>query len=110
MSLNIDKELVHHIANLARININEDEISEYEKNFKSIVEYIDQLKDLDVSDVEAFTNPLVENIHFYQENISNTRKERSDEVSESLKAKEVIKNSPDSKNNEFKIQSVIENS
>ncbi len=110
MSFEINKELVNHIAALARLNINETEILEYENNFKSIVKYIDQLKEIDVKDVEAFTNPLVENIHFYEENISKTRKERDDVVHKSLEVKDVIRNAPDSKNNEFKLQAVIENS
>ncbi len=110
MSLNINKDLVLHISKLARIKITDDEVSEYEKNFKSIVEYIEKLKEVDTSNVEMLSNPMTLNLSYYEKELGVSRKQRQDEIRPSLNVKEVVKNAPDSKNNEFRIQSVIENS
>jgi len=110
MSLNINKELVQHISKLARIKISDDEVMEYEKNFKSIVDYIEQLKEIDTSKVEMLSNPMTLNLEYYEKELGGSRKQRADKIAPSLNVKEVVKNAPNYKNNEFKIQSVIENS
>ncbi len=110
MSLNINKDLVLHISKLARIKISDEEVSEYEKNFKSIVEYIEQLKEVDTSKTEMLSNPMTLNLGYYENALGVSRKQREDKIETSLNVKEVVKNAPDSKNNEFRIQSVIENS
>lgn len=47
----ISKEEVKKIAELARLEIGEKEIDKFQKDFSSILKYVDKLKELDVSDL-----------------------------------------------------------
>lgn len=106
--INVDADLVRHVGQLARLDLKEHEISDYEKNFKEILTYIDTLNEVDTKGVEPLYNPLTENIDFYTKNLKTPRKERADTVAKSLNVKEVLKNAPDQHNQQFKIHAVIE--
>lgn len=48
----ISKEEVQHIAGLARIGLDEKEIEKFSKDLSSILDWVEQLKKVDVSGVE----------------------------------------------------------
>lgn len=48
----ITKKETQHIAELARIGLSEEELDKFSHDLSSILDWIDQLKELDVSDVE----------------------------------------------------------
>lgn len=48
----ISKEEVRHIAGLARIGLSEKEVEKYSKDISSILNWMEQLKEVDVSAVE----------------------------------------------------------
>jgi len=48
----ISKEEVKHIAGLARIGMNEKEIEKFSKDLSSILDFVEQLKEVDVAGVE----------------------------------------------------------
>jgi aspartyl-tRNA(Asn)/glutamyl-tRNA(Gln) amidotransferase subunit C len=48
----IDKEQIKHIAKLAKIVLTEDELSKYEVEFNSILEYVSAINDCDVTGIE----------------------------------------------------------
>jgi aspartyl-tRNA(Asn)/glutamyl-tRNA(Gln) amidotransferase subunit C len=48
---------VRHVARLARIELGEEELRTLEGQISRVLEYIEQLKELDVSKVEPFTHP-----------------------------------------------------
>ena len=54
----ITKEAVKHIAQLARLGLSEKEIGKYQKELSSILDYVEKLKRVDVSGVEATSHPL----------------------------------------------------
>ncbi|MCK5044704.1 Asp-tRNA(Asn)/Glu-tRNA(Gln) amidotransferase subunit GatC [Candidatus Parcubacteria bacterium] len=58
----INKEEVKHIAELARLGLNEEEIKTMEKELSSILDYMETLKKVDAED-SAITNysKLIEN-------------------------------------------------
>ena len=59
----ISKEEVKHIADLARLGLGEKEAEKFRKDLSSILDYIAQLKEVDVSGVEPTTHSvLLENI------------------------------------------------
>ncbi len=59
----LNKEEVKHIAKLARLGLSEKEIEKYQKELSSILDYIEKLKEVDVSSVEPTSHPLkVENV------------------------------------------------
>ncbi|MDO8474426.1 MAG: Asp-tRNA(Asn)/Glu-tRNA(Gln) amidotransferase subunit GatC [bacterium] len=59
----ITKEEVQHIAQLARIRINEKEVEKLQQDISGILDYFAVLKDADTSKVEATTHSIIlENI------------------------------------------------
>jgi|YelNatPaOPRAMG01_1025707.scaffolds.fasta_scaffold16361_3 aspartyl/glutamyl-tRNA(Asn/Gln) amidotransferase C subunit len=54
----IPKEKVKHIAKLARLDLSEKEIEKYQKDLSKILEYIEKLKEVDVSKAEPIFHPL----------------------------------------------------
>ena len=44
---------VRHIAKLARLHISDDEIPKYAKELSSILDFVDQLQEVDTSSVDA---------------------------------------------------------
>ncbi len=94
MSVSIKE--VEKIANLARLHISEDEKSKYTQQLNLILEYMEQLNQVDTSDVEPLSHPL-----------ELTNVFRPDEVQESLPVEEAIKNAPEISGNYFKVPKVI---
>lgn len=66
----IKKEEVQHIAKLARLGLTEKELEKHQKEFSKILDYVEKLKEVDVSRVEPTSHP------FRKENVM-----RKDEVS-----------------------------
>lgn len=48
----IDKKEIEHIANLARIELSEAEKEQYQEQLSLVLDYIDQLQEVDTSTVE----------------------------------------------------------
>ena len=55
-----DEELVHEIAALARLNIDEDEIKDYAGQMRAILEHFEDLKEIDLEGIDPTVqiNPL----------------------------------------------------
>lgn len=53
----ISKQDVQKIAKLARIELNEEEIKKFQKEFSAILDYFGMLKEIDVSKVEPTFQP-----------------------------------------------------
>lgn len=93
----INKDLVKYIAVLARLEFDEEELDNFTEKFKRILDYVEQLKELNVDDV----------LPTYHINI-NYNSMREDEVKESLEVSEVLKNAPDKKESFFRVPRVVE--
>jgi aspartyl-tRNA(Asn)/glutamyl-tRNA(Gln) amidotransferase subunit C len=50
--MDLNREQIEHIANLARLDLTEEELDTYGKQISGILNYIDQLREVDTSDVE----------------------------------------------------------
>ena len=92
----ISEETVRHVAALARLEMNDDELKQYGKQLDAILEYVDKLNELDTTEVEplahisAGATPL-----------------RADELQEGLGEK-VLSNAPDREERFFRVPQVIE--
>ena len=94
----ITKEQVKHIATLARIQLTEQEIEKFQKDFSSILEYFRILDALDVSGVEPMTHSIrVENVVRFDD-----RKKQEADVAE-----KVIALAPQTKERFVKVTSVF---
>ncbi|MFH0878000.1 MAG: Asp-tRNA(Asn)/Glu-tRNA(Gln) amidotransferase subunit GatC [Candidatus Omnitrophota bacterium] len=93
----ISKDEVKYIAHLARLGLSEEEIKHFQTQLEVILQYIDQLKVLDVSQVEPMAHVLdVENVL------------RPDEPKASLDPESVLGISPSREKDFYKVPKVLE--
>lgn len=95
--MSIDKAAVLHIAKLARIELNDAELTKLSTELTDLLNYIDKLKELDIKEV----TPLVHAGELH--NIS-----RDDKLTPSVNKESALKNAPDKDENFFKVYKVIE--
>jgi len=95
--MRISMQEVEHVANLARLSLNEEEKKRYGEQLSAILEHADQLEAVDVSEVEPTSHvlPLVNVL-------------RDDEVDAMLSNEEALKNAPDSDEGQFRVPAVME--
>lgn len=92
----ISKEEVKHIAKLARLGLSEKETEKFQKELSSILDYIEKLKEVDISEVEATSHP------FFVENVM-----RGDEPHRGEDGKKLVSQAPDRKDNFIKVKSIF---
>lgn len=93
----ITKENVKHVAHLARLSFNEEELETFTKQLDDIIGFAEQLNELDTDNVEPTTHVL---------KLSNVLRE--DKSREWLTREEALKNAPDKQNGQVKVPSVLE--
>lgn len=93
----ITKEQVEHVAHLARLSFNEQEIEMYTEQLAKIIDFAEQLNELDTEGVEPTTHVL---------DMSNVLRE--DVVRESLSREDALKNAPDQQNGQVKVPAVLD--
>jgi aspartyl-tRNA(Asn)/glutamyl-tRNA(Gln) amidotransferase subunit C len=94
MSVSIKE--VEKIAALARLHVSQAEKEKYTRQLNVILEYMEQLNQVDTSEIEPLSHPL-ELINVF----------RKDIVKPSLKAEEALQNAPERSGNYFKVPKVI---
>jgi aspartyl-tRNA(Asn)/glutamyl-tRNA(Gln) amidotransferase subunit C len=65
----ISRDDIYNLADLARLSVNEEQVTKYEQAFEGIVRYIDTLKEVEVSDTQAqqvVTNVVREDDESYE--------------------------------------------
>lgn len=88
---------IEHVAKLARIALTPDEIELYGRQLEQILEYFQQLGEIDTSGVEPTTHVLpVENVT------------RPDEAQPSTSPDRVIENAPDAREGFFSVPRVLD--
>ncbi len=95
--MSVDTQTVKRIAFLARLKIEDDKIAAAEEEFNKILQWVDQLKEVDTSAVE----PLVS----VNENFLEMRR---DEVTEGNQAEEILANAPMKEYGYFAVPKVVE--
>ena len=95
--MSIDQATVRHIARLARIRVSEDEAQRLEGELSSILTWVEQLGEVDTSDVEPMTSV-----------IDVEMKQRQDEVTDGGIADDVVGNAPQRDNHFFLVPKVVE--
>ena len=94
--MTVDKKEVLHIADLADLNIKEEEIQNYQKNLQEILEFMDILKNIDTNNVQEGIGT-----------VNNSNVFRKDEIKEFEDKESLLANAPEKENNMFKIPKVI---
>ena len=77
--MTLDKAQIQHIANLARLDLNDSEIEKYGQQLSGILSFIDQLKEVDTEDTQPTAQVTgMENIFREDEVVDWNRKEVED--------------------------------
>lgn len=93
----VSKKDVEYVAELARIELMEDEKEGMIEDLNKVLAYMEKLNELDTDNVDIIVNP------YYIEN-----KFREDEVQESMKLDEVIGNAPEKLEEYILVPTIIE--
>lgn len=96
MENKLTKEEVLHVAKLARIKIDEDEILKYQIELKKLLDDVDKIKDVENYDTDKLIAPW-QKAAILREDVEN----------EMLDAKEVLKNAPKHSGNYIEVPIVI---
>ena len=92
-----DKNTVKHIAKLARISLDEKKINSLSKDLSSIMEFIQKLNELNTEKTIPLTSI-----------INTSLQSRKDEVSDGKIRDQILKNSPEKKEEFFVVPKVID--
>jgi aspartyl-tRNA(Asn)/glutamyl-tRNA(Gln) amidotransferase subunit C len=87
---------VRHVAKLARLALDDEQLRRFTPQLESILEYVDKIRAVDVSGVEPMAHALP---------LANVLRE--DVVEPSLPIEEVLKNAPETDGRFFKVPKVI---
>jgi len=92
----ITKDEVKKVANLARLELNENEINNHAEQLEKILEYIKQLEKIDTKDVPCTTR-AIEVVNVF----------RKDENKNSDCSEELLELAPSSEDKYFKVPKII---
>jgi aspartyl-tRNA(Asn)/glutamyl-tRNA(Gln) amidotransferase subunit C len=95
--MNITVEEVKHVANLAKLNLSEEELSRFPGQLDTILSYVAKLDSLDTTGVIPTTHAFSINNAF-----------RKDQVKESLPRDEALANGPRVNGEAFVVPKIIE--
>ena len=93
----ISEDDVKHVAGLSRIHLRDEEVPKLTKNLEDILEYVNKLEKLDISQVEPTSHVIP---------MANV--DRPDEVKPSLSQDESLSIAVDKASGSFKVPKVIE--
>lgn len=97
--MKINRESILKLANLSKLKFNESEMDLISKDLSKMLDFINQLENLDTEGIE----PL---IHINEE----ANNWRGDQVGEMLSQKDAISNSPNKDGTYFKLPKVLDKS
>ena len=93
----IDKETVRRIAFLSRLKIEDDKIEDTEDEFNKILNWVEQLSEVNTDNVEPLVSVNDTNLTMHH-----------DEVTEGNQAAAVLKNAPQAQYGYFTVPKVVE--
>lgn len=94
--MKIDRELINRLAELAKLEFNDADAQEIQKNLGNILDLVEKLQEVDTDGVQ----PLV----YMNENMGVFRK---DEISQNITKEEGLRNAPNKDSDYIKVPKVI---
>ncbi|MDD3420465.1 MAG: Asp-tRNA(Asn)/Glu-tRNA(Gln) amidotransferase subunit GatC [Candidatus Gastranaerophilales bacterium] len=91
----INKKDVEHVANLARIELTEEEKEKFTKQLGDIIEHVNQLNEVDTTDVEPMAHPYPQ-VNVVREDIVNYKNTKE----------ELLSNAPQEEDGFFKVPKI----
>lgn len=95
--MHVDEKTVRRIAHLARIKITDDEAAGLESELSAILDWVEQLSEVDTESVEPMTRVVPISL-----------KQREDIVKDGEKPNEIVANAPMSEDDFFVVPKVVE--
>ena len=95
--MEFNKNSTIKLAKLARLSVNDDQLNSLEKDLKSILKFIDQLKEINTEDIDPTSNSLDQKLILRDDIAENT-----------LSNEDLLKNVPESELGFFVVPKVIE--
>ena len=88
---------VKYVANLARLDLNEEEIQDFTNQLNDIISFVRQLESVDTTNIEptSHASSVVDVI-------------REDKLGKGMGSNAALKNAPDQSNQQFKVTRVVE--
>lgn len=93
----ITEDTVRYVARLSRLSLDDDETVKFQGQLSRILDYIEQLNEVDTEGVRPTSHVL--------ESMKNVFRE--DEPTPSVSNQEALQNAPDKKDNFFKVPKII---
>ena len=95
--MKIDKNTINKIARLSRIKLDGNESEDYIKDLNSILDWVEQLNEINTDNVEPLTN------------ISSSVLPKRDDISEDINSsEEILENAPEKIEGFFSVPKVVE--
>ena len=94
----IDKKITLKIASLAKLELTEQEIKEYSKDLTNILKWMEELKEVDVSNIEPVTS-VTKNELYEREDIASKN---------TVEQEKILLNAPEKVGEYFTVPKVIE--
>lgn len=94
----LDEKEIRHLAKLAGLELTSQEIKKYQEQLSETLDYVGNLKELDVSKTPPTNSPIDLKSVFFNDGESNKRK---------LSEKEVFQNAKKKKKNYFSTEKIL---
>ena len=95
--MEFDKKSLLKLGKLARISISDDKLNNLSKDLNSILEFVDQLKEIKTDQVDPTSNSLYQKLEV-----------RDDKVDNKNSAEDILENAPEKEMDFFVVPKVIE--
>ncbi|MGE4372989.1 MAG: Asp-tRNA(Asn)/Glu-tRNA(Gln) amidotransferase subunit GatC [Xanthobacter sp.] len=95
--MSVDQATVRRVAHLARIKVREEELGHLQNELNAILDFVEQLADLDVSGVEPLTSVVPTELPM-----------REDVVNDGYYPEKVLANAPEAEAGFFTVPKVVE--
>jgi aspartyl-tRNA(Asn)/glutamyl-tRNA(Gln) amidotransferase subunit C len=102
--MKVSEQDVSYVADLANLELTDDERTRMVRDLNSILEHIDRLNQLDTSDVE----PMAQVFSAPAEQGGEVTSMREDELRPSIPHEEAVRNAPQTDGTYFRVPKVIE--
>jgi len=96
----ISKKEVQHIAKLARLGLSEEELEKMEKELSLILDYVEKLKEIDVSKIKPTSHSIE------MENVMREDREKMPNTKYQI-PKKLLESAPETKDGYLKVKSIF---
>jgi aspartyl-tRNA(Asn)/glutamyl-tRNA(Gln) amidotransferase subunit C len=95
--MSLDQETIKRVATLARLKLKTEQIGPMQQDLNNILQFIDQLNEVDTSGVEAMVGGRITTMPF-----------RSDKITDGNCVQKILENAPEVTCNMFVVPKVVE--